>query len=697
MKQYISLLFGTLVSMVVFAQKPIDRSKPPKPGNAPVISFKDPAIFTLPNGITVLVVENHKLPKVTARLNIDRGPVLEADKAGVQDLMGQMLNEGTRNKSKDIFDESVDRIGADVNLNAGGGSASALTRYFEQAFLLMADAIQSPAFPQESFDKLKKQTLTALKSSEKSAGTISSRVTSALSFGKNTALGEFETEETINAITLDDVKSFYSKHMSPSRSYLTFVGDIKPETAKALAMKAFGKWTGPKLSLPSIPPSVNPPSTEIDFVDLPSAVQGEIRVTNVIYNPLNNPDYHALLIANQILGGGAESKLYMNLREKHGFTYGSYSDVGDGRFMSTFVSSAQVRSEKADSAVAEIIHEINNMREGKITEEELATAKALYNGAFALGMENPGRSASYASNILINNLPKDFYRSFLQKLNKLTVADIQRVARKYFLSDQSRIVIVGNGSKILPNLSRLGYPIKKYDKYANPILDKPAEVSVKETVKNTESVSASKVISDYITAIGGKEEIAKVKTIRMEMSMDMMGQQFSGTEKRMAPNKHSNEMKMGEMTVFKMVFDGTKGYQMQMGKKEDMAADEVKEYQDDKGVIPQLFYLSPDYTLSYLGTEKVAGEDAYKLKVTKPSGKVTLEYYSTKSGLLLKDESSSTQEGQEITTITEYKNYQKAGNLLLPFTITQQAGQMEFNMQVKEAKINDGVTEADFN
>lgn len=151
------------------------------------------------------------------------------------------------------------------------------------------------------------------------------------------------------------------------------------------------------------------------------------------------------------------------------------------------------------------------------------------------------------------------------------------------------------------------------------------------------------------------------------------------------------------MTVFKMVFDGTKGYQMQMGKKEDMAADEVKEYQDDKGVIPQLFYLSPDYTLSYLGTEKVAGEDAYKLKVTKPSGKVTLEYYSTKSGLLLKDESSSTQEGQEITTITEYKNYQKAGNLLLPFTITQQAGQMEFNMQVKEAKINDGVTEADFN
>lgn len=696
MKKCFLILTGLIISAGSFAQKTIDRSKPPKPGPAPAIEFKDPAIFTLPNGMTVLVVENHKLPKVTASFSIDRGPILEGEKAGVQDLMGQMLSEGTLEKPKDIFDEAVDRIGADVNLNAAGGSASGLTRYFEKAFLLLAEAIQKPAFPQESFDKLKKQTLTSLKSSEKSAATISSRVSTALSYGKNTAMGEFETEESINAITLEDVKNFYKSYMSPSRSYLTFVGDIKPETAKALALKAFGNWKGPKLSLPNIPKSDNPPTTEIDFVDLPTAVQGEIKVTNVLYNPMSNPDYHALLIANQILGGGAESKLFMNLREKHGFTYGSYSEVGNGRFMSTFVSSAQVRSEKADSAVAEIINEINNMRDGKITEEELATAKALYNGAFALGMENPARSASYASNILINNLPKDFYRTFLQKINKLTIADIQRVAKKYFLSGQTRIVIVGNGSKIIPNLARLGYPIKKYDKYANPIIEKAADVSVKETPKNTEPVSAFKVIDDYLKAIGGKEEIAKLKSVKTEMSMEMMGRQFAGTEKRMVPNKHSNEMKMGEMTVFKTAFNGTKGYQMQMGQKKDMEADEIKEGQDDKGIIPQAFYLTPEFSLSYLGTDKAGGEEAYKLKVTKPSGKVTVEYYSTKTGLLLKDESTQTEEGQEMTISTEYKNYQKVGNLMFPFTMIQLAGEMEITMQVKEIKINEGVTDADF-
>lgn len=696
MKKSILLFISAALALGLSAQKPVDRSKPPKPGPAPAIEFKDPVTFTLPNGITVLVVENHKLPKVTASLNIDRGPVLEGAKAGVMSLMGQMLSEGTTKRKKDEFDLAVDRIGADVSLNPAGGSASALTRYFEQAFMLFAEALQKPAFPQESFDKLKKQAITAFKTSEKSAAAISGRVTTALSFGKNTALGEFETEESINAVTLDDVKKFYAEFVSPSRSYLTFVGDIKPETAKALATKAFGSWTGKKLTLPDLPKSENPPATEINFVDLPTAVQGEIKVSNVIYNPMSNPDYHALLIANQILGGGAESKLFMNLREKHGFTYGSYSEVGNGRFMTTFNGSAQVRSEKADSAVAEIIREMNNMREGKITEEELATAKALYNGSFALGMENPARSANYASNILINNLPKDFYRTFLQKINKLTIEDIKRVSQKYFLTNRSRIVIVGNGSKILPNLSRLGYPVKKYDKFANPIIDKPADVSVKETAKNTESISAFKLIDDYLKAIGGKDELQKVQSLKMTTSMEMMGRQFSGTEKRMLPNKRSTEMAMGEMKVFQMVFDGSKGYQAQMGQKKDFDEKEIKEYQDDKGIFPQISYLTQEYSLAYIGTDKVSGEDAYKLKVTKPSGKVSVEYYSMKSGLLLKEESTISAGGQETASVTEYKNYQKVGNVLLPFTMVQQMGEVEITMQVKEAKINEGVAEADF-
>ena len=448
--------------------------------------------------------------------------------------------------------------------------------------------------------------------------------------------------------------------------------------------------------MPEIPNADNVKGTEIDFVDLPTAVQGEIKVTNLLNNPMHNPDYHALLIANQILGGGSESKLFMNLREKYGFTYGSYSNVGSGRFQSQFSTSAQVRSEKADSAVQEMIREIENMRAGNISAEELAIAKAKYNGSFALGMEDPAKAATYASNILINKLPKDFYRTFLQKINALNVGDIQRASKKYFDKDNSRIVIVGNGAKILPNLARLGYPIKKFDRYANPIEDKIAESNVKESEKNTEAISAFAIVDGYLKAIGGKEEVKKVNSIKMNLTMEMMGRKIDGVQMQLAPNKQLMEMKMGEMTVFKNVFDGTKGYQGQMGQKKDYDDTEVKEALDDKGVIPQLYYISADHKTDYLGLGKVGSEDAYKLKVVKPSGKTSVEFYSTKTGLLLREESTEKIGEQEMTVSVDFADYRKVGTIMLPFSMTQTAGEQEFQMTVTDAKINEGVTDADF-
>ncbi len=694
MKKILSIIVAAAFTLSATAQ--IDRSKPPKPGPAPEIQIKDPVIFTLPNGLTVLVVENHKLPKVSATLSIDAGPIKEGDKAGVTSMMGQMLSEGTKSMDKATFDREVDLIGADVFLFAGGGSTSALTRYFNKAFMLMADAIKNPSFPEESFEKLKKQAITGLKASEKSASTIASRVGSALSYGKNTAMGEFETEESINNIKLDDIKTAYKNYITPSRAYLTFVGDITPGAAKQLATQAFGSWTGKKLTLPNIPQVENVAKTEINFVDVPTAVQGVISVGNLVNNPMSNPDYHALLIANQILGGGSESKLFMNLREKHGFTYGSYSSIGNGRFQSQFTSTAQVRSEKADSAIVEMLREIDNMRKGNITDEELAIAKAKYNGSFALGMEDPAKAATYASNILINNLPKDFYRTFLQKINSVTAKDVQRVSNKYFNSDRSRIVLVGNGEKILPNLVRLGYPVKHFDKYANPVTESKDDVAVDETAKTTEAVSASSLIDKYLTAIGGKEEVKKINSMKISFTMDMMGQQLQGYDIRMAPNKHATVIKMGDMKVMEMVFDGTKGYQAQMGQKKDFEEKAIKEALDDKAVVAQLNYISNDYGTTYLGTGKAGGEAAYKIKVTKPSGKVVVEYYSIKTGLLLREETTLTEGKEEFTQTTEYGNYKKVGPYMLPFKITQSIAEQEMEMIVTDIKINEGVSDADF-
>ncbi len=698
MHKIIIFFLGVAISLNSYSQKKIDRSKQPKPGPAPVIKINDPVIFNLDNGMTVLVVEDHKLPRITATFSIDRGPIIEANKAGVNSIMGQMLGEGTTKTPKDKFDEKIDQMGANVSLNATGGFTSALSRYFESAFSLMAEALQSPAFPEASFEKIKSMTLTGLKSNEKSASAISARVVRALSFGKKSAQGEFETEESIKDLTISDIQNAYKENITPSRSYLIFVGDITPDAARTLATNTLGNWQGKKLGIPSVANADNVVTTEIDFIDLPSAVQGEIYVGNLINNPLSNPDYHALMIANQILGGGAESKLFMNLREKHGFTYGCYSKIGNGRFQTQFSANAQVRNEKADSAVVEILKEINNMRDGKITNEELENAKAKYNGSFALAMEDPEKTASYASNILINGLPKDYYKNFLQKINAVSIADVQRVSQKYLLAENSRIVIVGNGSKILPNLARLKIPIKKYDKYANFIDDKSAaSKSVKElAATKKEGVSAPSIILKYIAAVGGKEEIKKLNSLKVNFTMELMGRNIDGIDIKKAPNKHYTLLKMGEMKLMESVFDGTSGYRSQMGSKNELTEEEIKEASDDRGIIPQLFYMTSDYKIEYLGTERLDEDFVNKIKVIRPSGKISTEFYSVKSGFLVREETTTTEGDMDVTVSLDYSNFKKVNNLVFPHTIVQTAGEQEFTMNLTEIKMNEDVTDDNF-
>ena len=697
MKKVIIVALSVVFLQQGFAQKKVDRSKKPAAGQAPVISIKDPVIFLLPNGMTVLVVEDHKLPKISASLSIDAGPVFEGKKAGLLDLMGQMLGEGTTTMTKDKFDAAVDIMGAEVSLYASGGSVSALTRYFEKAFNLMADGLKNPSFPSASFDKLKSQTITGLKANEKNAPAIAQRVNQALSYGKKTAQGEFTTEETVKSLTLDDVKEAYKNFITPSRSYLTFIGDITPAAAKTLAESAFAKWTGKKLTLPVIPLVANPAKTEIDFVNVPTAVQGEINIGNLVNNPMNGKDYHAVLIANQVLGGGADGKLLLNLREKHGFTYDSRSSIGSGRFQSMFNATAAVRNDKVDSATAEIFSEILKMRDGKITAEEINIAKAKYNGYFALSMEDPSNTARFATNILINNLPKDFYKTFLQKINSVTLMDVKNVSEKYFSENNSRIVIVGNGEKIIPKLMRLGYPIKKYDRYADPVIEKPVDTKVGQTAKTTNNISVYEIVEAYLKAIGGKEEIAKINSISSVISLDMMSRTFEGVNKKMNPNKEITEFKMGKTTVMKSVFDGGKGFMEQMGQKKEMTEQEIKTSQDEKGVIPQLYYVSDAaYKTEYLGTGKINDEETYRVKVIMPSGKLSVQEYSIKTGLLLKEETTTKQGDQEVVESAEYKDYKKTGNILLPYEITRNTGGQELTIKYASIKLNEDVTEADF-
>ncbi len=693
MKKYIMIVAGALLMQYAQAQITIDRSKKPKAGPAPVLTIKDPVVYKMPNGITILVVEDHRLPKVSASFSIDAGPVTEGSKAGVLSLMGSMLNEGTQTMPKAEFDQAVEKLGANVGLSSSGGSASALTRYFKKAFTLMGQALKQPAFTQESFDKLKSQALTSLKSDAKSAPSIATRVTNALAYGKTHPYGEYETEEGITALTLQDVKTEYHKYITPSRGYLTFVGDIKPAEAKLLATEVFGSWKGTALTLPKLPVVANPAKTEIDVVDVPSAVQSEIKVVNLVDLKKNNPDYFPTILANYILGGGAESHLFMDLREKHAFTYGAYSSIGSGRFQSLFDASASVRNAKADSAVTEFLKEIERMRTQKVSAEELSSAKALYNGSFALGLEDPARTATFASTILINNLPADFYKTYLQKVNAVTADDILRVAKKYFNYNNTRIVVVGNTAQMLEGLKKSGYPVKLYDAYANPVKE-GAHIAILV-------VKPSDIIKNYIDAIGGAAEVAKITSYQATMTMATQGVTLNADERKLAPNKSLMTVSMAGNTVMKSVFDGDKGYQQQMGTKKDMTADEIAQKKVFTSLTEQLDYLTnPAFKLAVKGVQKVNGADAYQLAVTDPTGKTSTEYYDVKSKLLVKNENVTTANNASVSQIIELSDYRKVGAVMFPYKLamTISAGGQEQNivMTVTDIKINAGVTADDF-
>jgi predicted Zn-dependent peptidase len=684
------ILAGAVLMQCAQAQN-IDRSHPPKPGPAPVLTIKDPVIYKLPNGITVLVVEDHRLPKVSATLSIDAGPRTEGAKAGVISLMGDMLNEGTKTMPKAAFDEAVEKMGANVGLNSAGGSVSALTRYFKTAFGLMGLALKEPAFTQESFDKLKTQALTNIKNSAKSAPAIANRVSNALAYGKDHPNGEFETEETVKALTVQDVKDAYASYITPSRSYITIVGDITPAEAKALVTQVFGTWKGKTLSLPKIPLVANPSTSEIDVVNVPSAVQSEIKVVSLVDLKKNDPDLFPALLANYILGGGAESRLFMNLREKHGFTYGAYSSMASGRFQGLFNASASVRNAKADSAVMEFIKEIKRIRTEKVSDEELANAKALYAGSFALGLEDPSRTATFASNIIINNLPADFYKTYLQKVNAVTADDVLRVAQKYFSADNSRIMVVGNTAQMLDGIKKIGLPVKMYDTYAAPVTDAP------KASGSAMMVQAADVVKDYLTAIGGAAEAKKITSTAASFNMSMQGMALTVSEKELAPNKSMMAMAMGPNVVFKQSFDGTTGYQLQGGAKKEMSAEEIAKKKYQTYLINQLDYISnPAFKLVIKGVQKVNDGDAYQVEITDPSGKVSSEYYDIKSKLLVRTESTT---GPQTQTV-DLSDYRKVGTVLFPYKsiLTLSAGGQDqvFTMTMTDIKLNSGVTADDF-
>ncbi|WP_336718431.1 pitrilysin family protein [Chryseobacterium mucoviscidosis] len=657
---------------MVSAQK-IDLNAMPKPGPTPAINIAKPKTFQLSNGLTVMVVENNKLPRVSASLSMDRAPYYEGSVAGVSEIMAEQFENGTTNMSKDEFNKKVDYLGANLNFSSNGAAANSLSKYFPQVLNLMADAIINPKFSAEEIQNSKDRAIEGLKSEEKNASSIASKVSNALMYGKNTSRGEFETVESINKIQLADVQNTYKKYYAPDNAYLVIVGDVKFDQVKPMIEKAFSGWKKANTPVSPLEPASNVSKTEINVVDVPSAVQSVVSLNNLNTLKMKDPNYFPATIANYILGGGGEARLFMNLREKNGFTYGAYSNLSASKYSPQFSASASVRNEVTDKAVKEFMNELNAI--STVKPEELENAKAKLKGSFIMSLEQPATIARFALNQKVQNLPDDFYTNYLKSIDKVTAADVSNAVKSTILPNQSRIFIAGKASDISEGLEKLGYPVKYFDKEANPVA-KPT------TQKVDAGVTVASVADKYINAIGGKANIDKVSSYTVNASMSMQGQNI---DLKMMKAKGGKELTMVTgmgQTLQKQVFDGKTGYSEQMGKKVEMKPEQIAEKLKNTELFPELgFAKSADYKLA--GIEKIGGEDSYAVK----NGDNTY-YYSVKTGLKTGETKTVKAMGQTMTVPTTYSDYKDVAGVKMPYTITVSQMGMDMTMNVKSYEVN---------
>jgi predicted Zn-dependent peptidase len=678
------LLISLPVSMMVQAQVQVDRTHAPKPGPAPVIKVGEPASFTLANGLKVFVVQNTKLPRVSATLTIDREAVLEGDKAGMISMAGELFRRGTTTMNKAVLDEEIDYLGATINATAKTVSGFSLKNNFPKVLGLMADIALRPSFPADELEKIRKQELSGLAQNKEDANAIARNVVSKLVYGKNHPYGEVETEETATKVTVEDIRNYYNTYWKPNISYLIFVGDITVEEAKKLTEENFGNWQKASVPAPIYPIKPAPAKTYIAIVDRPSSVQSVINLVTPFQLKPGTADVIPSSVMNNMLGNGSSGRLYKNLREKHGFTYGAYSRISSDKLVANFTASASVRNEKTDSAIGQFIVEFKKMRSEMAKADEVSLTKNEMSGAFARSLESPETIASFALNVARYNLPKDYYQNYLKNLAMVDNEKVKEMADKYVLPDNLHIVIVGNAKQISKGLEKYG-EVKYFDVYGN-------EIAAPSEKKVDASVNAESILKKSIAAQGGDAAIAAVKDVTMTGKASVMGQSIDFSQQYVLPSGYLQNMSMGGASLSKQLVKKDMYSVIQQGAEQPLKDDDKEELDETASLFIETYMLKKGgYTFEVKGIEQVEGKDAYNIEIKSPKGRTFNFYYDIASGLRVKEaRPEESPAGKVVIQITNI-SFKEINGVKLPVKQIYDLGQLKINIDITDVKLNQGL------
>jgi zinc protease len=464
-KQLFCCLFsaGLLMSTAASAQQTLDRSRIPVPGKAPELRVPEWTKSTLANGAEFIVSEKHDLPLVAFTITIQGGShhSESATRRGVAGITAAMMSEGTKTRDGEALSNALQLLGTSINVNVGGENGSigfqSTTSKFPQALDILVDMILNPAFPAEALERLRAQRLVALTQARDQTSAIASRVFPRVLYGTAHPFGQNITEETLKAITRDDVVAFHKAYFQPARALVTVVGDVNASTVKATIEKALAAWPRggekPAFNYPALP-ATHPPT--IFLVDKPGAAQSTFAIGNP-GPPRSTTDYYALQVMNTMLGGMFQSRLNANIREEKGYSYGVSSQFAFGKGPGAFRTGGDIVSAKSDAALQEFMKELRGIGGTRpITDQELATAKD------SLIQRLPGTFASVQSvnsaivSLWTQGLPDKYYQDYAAKISDIRKEDLVRVANQYIDMDHLAIVIVGDRATIEAPLKATG-------------------------------------------------------------------------------------------------------------------------------------------------------------------------------------------------------------------------------------------------
>ncbi|HVG56517.1 MAG TPA: insulinase family protein [Vicinamibacterales bacterium] len=435
--------------------------RPPRPLPARDIKFPPYQIRTLPNGLQVVTVLHHEQPVVSMRMLVGTGTASDPkDKLGLARLLASLLDQGTTTRSAKELNDAIDSIGGLM----GAGAASDLSFVnmivmkdsFEPGMRMLSDMVERPAFASEEIDRQRQQMLSLLRVSLEDPEYIATAVVDRLVFGFNPyGMPDTGTPQTLAAVTRNDLLAFHQKYFVPNNAIFAIVGDVTADEAFATATKVFGQWQSRDVSRERLVEPPNP-TRRVVVVDKPDSVQTEIRV-GILGIPRNHPDYMALNLAVRILGGEGSNRLHQVLRTDRGLTYGAQADMVTRKEHGEIVVETNTRSDATGEVLRLIVDEFSRLQRERVSEGELASAKAYMTGSFPLTIETPDSIALQVLNVIFYGLPLEELQTFRQRVNRVTVDDIERVARFYLKPDAVSVALVGNASVFGPQLRGVGF------------------------------------------------------------------------------------------------------------------------------------------------------------------------------------------------------------------------------------------------